>query len=77
MCERKCSLRLGEQVVKCTFLSYSETGKLRGEYLNKKWLIMDKEVAENKILRCANKALVMDAGLYLDKVKCKYFNKTE
>jgi len=34
--------------------------------LNKKWLPVKKEVAYKKILRCANKAVAVDPGRYLE-----------
>lgn len=49
------------------FMSSSETRKLRKEFLNKEWLTINEEVADNKILRCANRSVVMNLGKCLDK----------
>jgi len=36
---------------------------------------MNGKLACMKILRCANEVLITDLGTYLDKGKCKWFNK--
>lgn len=36
---------------------------------------MNEEVACKQMLRYANKALTLDLGRYLDRVKCELFNK--
>jgi hypothetical protein len=69
----KCCLCLGEEDVKHIFLNCSEAIEYRHELkLNKK-----KEVACNKMLTCrpTNKALLVELGRYLDKVKYKWVNK--
>jgi len=45
-------------------------------FANDKWLNMNKETAYRKILRCTNTDLIRTLDKYLDKVKCKWFNKT-
>jgi hypothetical protein len=49
-------------------LSCPETRKGKMKCLSKKWLNV-KEVAESKLLRHANQALVIGAGRFLNKVK--------
>jgi hypothetical protein len=43
--------------------------------LNKYLLNKDEEVPYNKVLICTNKALIIDLGRYLDKVKYEWFSK--
>jgi hypothetical protein len=50
----KCTLCLDEDDVMHIFMSSSETRKLRREVLHKEWLAINKEVADKKILKCAN-----------------------
>jgi len=33
------------------------------------------EVTSKNLLRCTSKAVIVDPRRYLDKVKCKWFNK--
>ena len=48
----KCTLCLGEDDVTRTFMSSSGTRTLRREVLNKEWLAINEEVAEENIKVC-------------------------
>ena len=48
----KCTLCLGEDDVMHIFMSISETRKLRKEVLNKEWLAINEDVAEENIKVC-------------------------
>jgi hypothetical protein len=50
----KGTLCLGEDDVMHIFMSSSDTRKLRKEVLNKEWLLINEEVNDRKILRCAD-----------------------
>jgi len=52
-----------------------ETGNWGTQFLNEKWLKMNKEVAYMKILRCCDKYQVRSLGTYVDEVKYEWFNK--
>jgi hypothetical protein len=70
-----CPLCLGEEHVICIKLDCLETRNWRTKFLSEKWLIVNKEVAYRKILRCCDKDQVRSLGTYIDKVKHKWFNK--
>ena len=69
-----CSLCLGEQDVKHILIESLEPRNLRMQFLNEKWLNMNKEVAYRKILRRTNKDQIRNSGRYSDKVKYNWFN---
>jgi hypothetical protein len=50
-------------------LSCPETKKWRMQFMNKKWLCINEELAYKKIVNCANIAYI---GEYLDKIKHKW-----
>jgi hypothetical protein len=70
-----CPLCLGEEEAK-HILDCWETRNWKLEFLNHKWLNMNKEVACRNMLRFPNKDWMRNLGRYLDIVKCKWFNKT-
>jgi hypothetical protein len=53
------------------------TRNWRITFANYRWLNMNKEIALKKVLRYTNKDQIRTLGKYLDKVKCKWFNKTK
>lgn len=73
MDKRSVRLCLGKEDVK-RLLSSPERGKWRTEFLYKKWLDMNEDVACRKVRSCANKAYVRNFDISLDRVK-KYMVK--
>jgi hypothetical protein len=53
-------------------LSCPETKKWRMQFINKKWLCINEELAYKKIVNCTNKAHIVHLGKYLDEVKHKW-----
>jgi hypothetical protein len=45
------------------------------QFVNKKWLCINEELAHKKIVNCTNKNHVMNLGKYLDEVKHKWENR--
>jgi len=73
-----CTLCLDTQINKhSTLFRCCETGKWRMQFLHIKWLHMNKEVAYKEMLRCTSKALVIDIGRHLDKVKYKCLKRVK
>jgi hypothetical protein len=58
--------------VKHILLSCPETKKWMIQFINKKWLCINEELAYKKIVNSTNKAHVIHLGKYLDKVKHKW-----
>ena len=54
-----------------------ETRKWRMKFLNDKLLSMNKEVTYRKILRFTNKDQIQNLGRYLDKIRYRWFNRTQ
>jgi hypothetical protein len=67
-----CPLCRGNEDAKHILLSCPETKKWRMQFINKKWLCVNEELAYKKIVNCTNKAHVIHLGEYLDKVKHKW-----
>jgi hypothetical protein len=53
-------------------LSCPETKTWRMQFINKKWLCINDELAYKKIVNCTNKVHIIHLGEYLDKVKHKW-----
>jgi hypothetical protein len=62
---------MGNEDVKQRLLGCSETKKLRMQFMSKKWLCINEELAYRKIINCTNKAHIVNLGKYLDKVRHK------
>jgi hypothetical protein len=74
--EGRRRLCLGEEHIMHMLLHCSENWRM--DFVNKKWLNVNKEVADRKVLNYANKDQIRNVVVrYLDKVKCKWFNNTE
>jgi hypothetical protein len=55
-----------------------QTGNWRRNFVNEKWLNVNKEVACRKVLSYAYKDQIRNVVVrYLDQVKCKRFNNTK
>jgi hypothetical protein len=67
-----CLLCRGNKDVKHILLSCPETKKWRMQFINKKWLHINEELAYKKIVNCTSKAHIIHLGEYLDKVKHKW-----
>jgi hypothetical protein len=67
-----CPLCRGNEDVKHVLLSCPETKKWRMQFINKKWLYINEEQENKKIVNCTNKAHIIHLGGYLDKVKHKW-----
>jgi hypothetical protein len=59
----------GNEDTKHILLIFLETKKWRMQFINKKWLYINEELAYKKIVNCTNKAHIIHLGEYLDKVK--------
>jgi hypothetical protein len=70
-----CPLWLGEEDVIQMLLDCLETRNWRKKFLNYKWLNLIKEIAYRKILSCTCNYQISNLGRYLDKIKCKLFNR--
>ena len=70
-----CPLWLGEEDVIQILLDCLETRNWRKKVLNYKWLNLIKEIAYRKILSCTCNYQISNLGRYLDKIKCKLFNR--
>jgi hypothetical protein len=62
----------GQRSVKHLLLSFPETKKWRMQFINKKWLCINEELAYKKTVTCTNIARRIHLGKYLDKVKHKW-----
>jgi hypothetical protein len=56
-------------------LKCSETRKWREQFLSRKWLVVNEEVAYERIINCANAVELRDIGKYLYKIRYKWENK--
>jgi hypothetical protein len=63
---------MGNRDVKHILLSSPETKKWRMQFISKKWLCINEELAYRKIINCTNKAYIINLGEYLDKVIHKW-----
>jgi hypothetical protein len=62
----------GNEDAKHILLSCPETKNWRMQFINKKWLCINEELAYKKIVNCTNKAHIIHLGEYLDEVKHKW-----
>jgi hypothetical protein len=67
-----CPLCRDNEDAKHILLICPETKKWRMQFINKKWLCINEELAYKKIVNCANKVHIIHLGEYLDKVKHKW-----
>jgi hypothetical protein len=63
---------MGNEDVKHILLGCPETKKSRMQFINKKWLCINEELAYKKIVNCTNKSRIIHLRKYLDEVKHKW-----
>jgi hypothetical protein len=71
----RCPLCLGEEDAKRIILKCLETKTWREDYVNRKWLNTNEDLAYKKIINCINVTRIKSLGKYLFKTKCKWENK--
>jgi hypothetical protein len=62
-------LCMGNEDVKHMLLSWPETKKWRMQFMSKKWLCINEELAHREVIKCTNKAHIINLGEYLDEVR--------
>jgi hypothetical protein len=72
---RRCPLYNGEENAVHVLLKCPETRRLREHLLDRKWQIINEELAYKKIINCTNTVELRNLGRYLYKIKCKGENR--
>jgi hypothetical protein len=73
----RCPLCLGEKDINQILLDSLETRDWGIKFLNKKLLSKNKEIRCRKKLRCTNTDQIRNVGKCVEKVKYRWFNKTQ
>jgi hypothetical protein len=72
---RRCPLCNGEEDALHVLLKCPETRRLREHLLDRKWQIINEELAYKKIINCTNTVELRNSGRYLYKIKYKGENR--